>query len=765
MRPSYLFVCAALSLSAPASDLGLGHDLSSARAFAEARAEYAKAKTNENSVVRSIAHLALAQSYALEGKLDLAKSEYASLPFDAPAHHRWEAKARIEQLNRAEKGLPPWDPSASRAKIPPPPKAEVTLHVAPQGSDKNNGSPEKPFATLERARDEIRARKGGAKAFEVILHDGEYQVPETLRFDHHDSAESPGAIRYRAAQGAKPRFRGGRKLTGATALTADPISNRIPSESQSKILQIDLRANGIAEILPLKLGGFASGHGFKTHPAHELFFNGKALTLARGPNDGFLRIGDVLVKDGTKGYDREGSKIGRFTYIGDYPARWQGEPDLLLYAYWFWDWADSYERVVSIDPSSRTITLAEPFHKYGYSLNAPFYAVNALSELDQPGEWHLDRQNLRVLFYPPGNAANATIEISTFPNRMLELSNVSNIRFEGLAWELGCADAIRVSGGSNVLFAGCSIRHFAGNGIEIEGGAAHGILSCDIYSMGRGGTIISGGDRKTLTPASHFIENTEIHNLSRIDHTYTPAVILSGVGNRIAHNRFHEIPSSAMRIGGNDHLIEFNEVFNVVQESDDQGAADMYGSATYRGNIFRFNRWRHIGNWRGDGEIPKCGQAAIRLDDAISGTLVYGNIFERAAAGKIGFGAVQIHGGKDNIIDNNIFIACSAAVSFTPWNEKRWQEFIANALRDLDPSLHTTRYPELSRLAQNPNQNHIWRNRSSNVPNFFIRRHERVGAIDNVALDCCNPLEATPGFAPIPHHLIGVYADSYRAAR
>ncbi len=71
------------------------------------------------------------------------------------------------------------------------------------------------------------------------------------------------------------------------------------------------------------LGGFASGHGFKTHPAHELFFNGKAMQLARGPNEGFLRIKDVAVKDGTKGYDRQGSKTGQFFYAGDRPNRWR----------------------------------------------------------------------------------------------------------------------------------------------------------------------------------------------------------------------------------------------------------------------------------------------------------------------------------------------------------------------------------------------------------------------------------------------------------
>ena len=32
-----------------------------------------------------------------------------------------------------------------------------------------------------------------------------------------------------------------------------------------------------------------------------------------------------------------------------------------------------------------------------------------------------------------------------------------------------------------------------------------------------------------------------------------------------------------MRLEGNDHLVEFNEVYRVVSESDDQGGVDMFG--------------------------------------------------------------------------------------------------------------------------------------------------------------------------------------------
>ena len=286
--------------------------------------------------------------------------------------------------------------------------------------------------------------------------------------------------------------------------------------------------------------------------------------------------------------------------------------------------------------------------------------------------------------------------------------------------------------------------------------------------MGRGGAVVRGGDRKTLTPGGQVVENCDIYDLSRIDHTYTPAVALSGVGARIAHNRLHDVLSSALNIGGNDHTIEYNEVFNAVQESDDQGGVDMYGNPTFRGNVYRYNYWHHIGNWRAVGDQPKCGQAGVRLDDAICGTLVYGNVFERCSTGKNGFGAVQIHGGKDNVVENNLFIDCAAAISFSPWDEKRWRNYVAPAMtnHEIDARLYLERYPALASLSENANTNTFSKNVLVRCGEMLRHSSKSVNAQDNTMLQDGdtrlrpdNPLMHRKGFDPIPIDKIGLYED------
>lgn len=675
-------------------------------------------------------------------------------------------------------------PTASRIVLPERPRPKLMLHIAPDGVDTHTGTEGSPFATLERARDEIRALKqrgplptGGIT---VCVHGGQYDMTESFSLGKEDSGTTDSPITYTASHGESPVFTGGVRLVGFQAVSDRAILARLPEEARGKVVQVDLKSLGLTEFQRLELGGFGSGRGFKTHPATELFFNGQAMRLARWPNDGFVRIADVSVQDGHKIHGRIGSKVGRFRYEGDRPKRWKDDKDILLYGYWFFGWADSYEQVESIDTDNHEILLKPPYHRYGYLKGQPFYAMNLLSEIDTPGEWYLDRITGMLYFYPPSDPGDATVVLSVARFPFVRMEAVSHVTFEGITWEFGSSDAIVLQGGDHCLFAGCTVRHCAGNGIMITGGSNHGLLSCDIYSMGRGGTSISGGDRKTLKAGNHFVENCDIYDLSRTDHTYTPAVWMDGVGNRIAHNRMHDIRSSAIRLGGNDHRVEFNEVFHVVWESDDQGGADMWGDPTYRGNVYRYNYWHHIGNWQKPDEGPDCGQAGIRLDDAISGVLIYGNIFYRCSAGRAGFGGIQIHGGKDNIIDNNVFADCRTAISFSPWNAERWTEFIKGRLDSpkIDKALYLKRYPELSRLAEDHDVNTVSRSLVFRCGEFLRRDRGQTRLADNLEmaddpgfadaahgvfrLDNNSEVLEQIGFQSIPFDEIGLYRDDYR---
>jgi len=763
--------------------LSLAHSRFANGDYPAARADYAKivAQADAPPVYRSIAQLRIAESYKRQRAYDQAIREYGRVAelTGAPTGQRWEAEQEIAGLRRLQKGMPPRDPAAGRMHLPPRPSPAVTFYVAPNGIDSNPGTRERPFATLERARDEIRRvkRSGGAA---VCVRGGRYPVAETFELSADDSGSPASPIVYQAARGESPVFSGGVRLSGFQPVADPRILARLPAESRDKVRQVDVKKSGIGPFKPLVLGGYASGHGFKTVPVMELYFNGSPQPMARWPNEGWAEVADVAAPD-HEIHGIKGSNVGRLKYEGDRPSRWLEEKEGFLYGYWFWDWADSYERIESIDPRKHEISLAPPWAHYGFRKGRRFFGVNLLAEIDSPGEWFLDRQSGILYFWPPADPEKAVLELSVMESPFLKLEKVSRVTLEGLTWELGAGDAIALRGCNDCLLAGCTVRCFAGDGVKIDGGSRCGLLSCDIFHMGRGGTAFSGGDRKTLKPSGHFVENCHVHHLSRLHHTYTPAVRMTGVGSRIAHNLFHHIASSAINLGGNEHLVEFNETHHVVLESDDQGGVDMFGNPTYRGNVYRYNFWHHVGDWQGTSPWPPGGQAGIRLDDAISGVLVYGNVFYRCSAGTWGFGGLQIHGGKDNIVDDNLFVDCRVAVSFSPWGEKRWREYTAKPehTRDIDRALYLARYPALARLAEDHDANMLSRNVVYRCRDFLARERGTNQLVDNcLVAGAAGSEEAVSlaglapdaraldrsAYVPIPIEEIGLYRDRYRTA-
>lgn len=660
------------------------------------------------------------------------------------------------------------------------------VHVSPQGDDTGLGTAARPFKTLERARDALRSRRaseGLPDGAEVRIYPGDYQVRQTFFLTAEDSGTETAPIVYRALGPVSPRFHGGVRLTNFRPLTDSAAASRVPENVRAQVWEADLTAAGITKVLPFELGGFSSGRGFSTHSAHELFIDGEPMTLARWPNEGFVKTGEALGPLSLPAYDqKKGTPEGRFRYEGDRPSRWTKEPDAWLYGYWFWDWADSYEKIERIDAAAREIFLAKPWHTYGYRRDQRYYAVNLLTELDAPGEWYLDRETRRVYLYPPRGCdlRTALVELSCLAQPLLETAGASWVRFQGLTWECGAGDGVRVRGGDSVRLEGCTIRKMAGNGVEFSAGKGHQLRACDLHTLGRGGVQLAGGDRKTLEPSGYRVENCHIHHLSRIDHTYTPGVHTDGVGHVIRNNLLHHIASSAMRIEGNDHLIERNEAHRVVLESDDQGAVDMFGNPTYRGNVYRHNYWHHLGNWdrRNAGDDAHTQRAGIRLDDAICGVVIEGNIFQRCSTGRTHFGGVQIHGGKDNRIEGNLFVDTGAGVSFTPWGEKRWKEFVAPALgaAAIDAALYQTRYPDLARLSEDHDVNTVRGNAALRCGPLFLRPPAGLRSSNNVEFAQGADLPEGPdgrlvwsaesatrlGVEAIPYARIGLEEDAWR---
>jgi hypothetical protein len=204
-----------------------------------------------------------------------------------------------------------------RSRLPRP----LRYYVALNGSDAWSGrlpAPNRrrtdvPFATLERVRGGIRQLKanGGLPAGDVIveLRGGLYQREQPFELSEQDSGTETAPVIYRARPGEAVRLLGGKTVTGFRPVTDPRVRRRLDEGARGKVLQVDLRALGITDFGPVKGGGI------------ELFFADGPMTVARWPNEGFVRIVDVVGGDLVDVRGTKGDRIGKFTYEGDRPKR------------------------------------------------------------------------------------------------------------------------------------------------------------------------------------------------------------------------------------------------------------------------------------------------------------------------------------------------------------------------------------------------------------------------------------------------------------
>jgi hypothetical protein len=649
-------------------------------------------------------------------------------------------------------------------------------HVAPDGSDSNPGTQEKPFATLERAREQVRKLKAAgslpAGGVTIVAAGGVYELKQPLALTAEDSGDEGAAIVFKARPGQTVRVVGGRRVTGWKPVSDSTVLARLETTARTHVVQADLRALGITDF-----GAMSGGFGQSGGPGLELFFNDQPMTLARWPNAGFIKITDVLGPTPVDVRGTKGAQEGIFVFEGDRPLRWVGESDAWVLGYWFWDWAEQRHKIASIDPVRKTIAVASPYHSYGYRKGQWFYGFNILAELDTPGEWYLDREKGILYFWPPTPIASGTAVVSTLPS-LVTMKGTSHTAFRGFTFEATRGTGIVIEGGERIRLLGCTLRNLGGGAVQVSGGRGHRVVGCDISATGDGGISLDGGDRRTLTPGGHVADNNHIHHWSRWNRMYRPGIVLSGVGQTASHNLVEFSPHTAIGFGGNDHVIEYNEIHHVCMEANDAGALYAGRNWTMRGTVVRFNYLHDITGFEGRGCV------GVYLDDQYSGTEVRGNVFARVSR------AAMIGGGRDCKIENNIFVDCTPATHVDArglgWAADGF-DGLRNGLKEVPYTVPpwSTRYPRLVSILNDepmaPKGNLIARNIcvGGRWGDFEERAKPLVTFQDNLLEQ--DPHFVDPahgnfqlqndspawklGFVGIPIEKIGVYPSDDRASR
>ncbi len=364
--------------------------------------------------------------------------------------------------------------------------------------------------------------------------------------------------------------------------------------------------------------------------------------------------GTLLMKDPAKGFDgfafiasvpTDASGETRFAYYGDRPSRWTAATDIWFHGYFRWLYYDQH-RSGTVDTATRTITLAKA-PGFGIEAMRPWYAYNLLEEITQPGEWYLDRGSGILYLWPPASFGGASdIVISRLETPLFQTTKASHIRFIGFTAEGTRKTLIAVNGGSGVTLSELRLRNNGGVGAELTGNN-HRASRCSIRNTGLKAVYLNGGDRPSLTRGELVVENCDIARFGRAGFCYQAAVQIVGCGNTARHNLIGEAHHSAILWDGNEHLIEFNEIFDVCRTTSDAGVIYAGNDWGGRGTVIRHNYIHDIdsslGTW----------VHGVYLDDCLSGVRVEGNIITDVIGNAIMHG-----GGRDHVLVNNILVRC-----------------------------------------------------------------------------------------------------------
>jgi len=579
------------------------------------------------------------------------------------------------------------------------------LYIAPDGSDDNPGTIEKPFASFERARDAVISfKKDVPKPVTVYVRQGTYYLSKSIVFSTDDSGTDLQPITYAAYPGETPILSGGMKLD----------------------VKWESHRNGIMKCSVQK------GLEF-----NQLFIDGKRQMRARYPN---FDPENPTVTEG--GYLKTaGAGVREFTFDPETftKKRWANPAEAIVHIFPGSYWNNFQFQIKSVDWDNHQINLGEggfqtalhdnPDDFFGAKLlkGSHFFIDNVFEELDAPGEWYLDGEKSVLYFFPPNNfdIENSLVEIGLL-KRLIEIKGtrqepIRHLNFKGFKithtratfmdeyitpstgdWGIHPGGAIYMEGVEDCSVEDCFFDAVGGNAIYVS----HHARRIRVYGnkftyTGDSAVCLVGKshviDEESLAcpfcgaagywdfgpepmdyPAYCDISNNLMHHIGVYGKQTAGVFMAISMKNTVSHNYIHHMPRSSICMndpfwGGHDS--KYNYIHDTVQETDVHGPIDSWGRGHYwcvghyggdiyhdPGDVTRDSKFttkiHHNFIKENVTEIFPYGASnlGIDMDDGSANFHVYNNLV-------IGAG-VQNRDGSHRIVENNIFINANRGISY-----------------------------------------------------------------------------------------------------
>ncbi|MFQ6131347.1 MAG: right-handed parallel beta-helix repeat-containing protein [Armatimonadota bacterium] len=545
--------------------------------------------------------------------------------------------------------------------------------VSPAGSDDNPGSRAKPFATVRRARDAVRAARRRAKRpITVHLRAGTYYLPETLVFLPEDSGTKEAPIVYAAHKNEEVVLSGGMRLEVQWRPYRDGIM--------------------MASVPP----------GTTTD---QLFVNGERQHMARYPN-----------------FDPEERIFGGYAPDCFSPARarrWADPRGAFIHAMHRNMWGDFHYVITGKDAEGNVTYEGGWQNNRRYGMHDKYrFVENVFEELDAPGEWFLDEASNTLYYRPPEDVdldkarielvrLRHLVEFRGTEERPVKFLTLKDLTLRHAArtfmdnrepllrsdWTIYRGGAVLLSGTEDCGLRDCFLDQLGGNAVFVNGYNRRATMRrCHIAEAGANGVAFVGdpgavrsplfeysqrqsyrdidktpGPKTGNYPADCLVEDCLIYRTGRVEKQTAPIQISMSRRITVRHCSIYDVPRAGINIsegtwGG--HVIEYCDVFDTVKETGDHGSFNSWGRDRYWGlkdvdlneitlgerrelplldavepTILRYNRWRCDHGWD------------IDLDDGSTNYRIYGNLCLN--------GGIKLREGFYRVCENNVMVGDS----------------------------------------------------------------------------------------------------------